>query len=176
MSGQSDREKLAQLARQKEETRLEAERNARRPLRAAAVLPEADADLSRTADLLAYFGREFEEYELRTTARHRVAVDRGGPARRSGLTPDGVDYATLTISECGVRTHSYRGRITLLQARYRHGQYELLHGADRETFECLESLQARLAELLVGFDDETLEGVFAYIRSIHPRPFDKGER
>lgn len=167
---------MAQLARQKEEARLDAERHARRPLRAAAVMPEAATDLSRTADLLAYFGREFEEYELRTAARHRVAVDRGGPSRQSGLSPDGVDYATLTISECGARTHSYRGRITLLQARSRHGQYELLHGADKETFGSLEALRARLAELLASFDDEILEGVFAYIRSIHPRPFDKGER
>jgi len=175
VSGRSALEQLALEARQREEARLDAERLARRRPAEGVAAPEADADLSRTADVLAYFSREFEEYELPTAARHRVAVDRAGPARRWGLAPDGIDYATLSISERSRRTNGYRGRITLLQARHRHGRYELLHGAEKETFACLEGLRARLAELLTGFDDGALEGVFAYIRSIHPHPFAKGE-
>src|SRR6266511_2729912 len=81
VTGQADREKLMQLSKEREEALLDAEQDARR--RAAA--EETDTDLTRTAEVLAHFVREFEEYELRTGARHRVAVDRSGPSRQSGL-------------------------------------------------------------------------------------------
>jgi hypothetical protein len=152
-----------QLSREREAARLDAEQNARRPAEEAG----NDADLSRTADVLAYFVREFEEYELRTVARHRVTVDRGGPARQSGLPADGVDYATLSIRERSGRTNGYRGDITLLQARYRHGSYELLHGTEKENFVNLVGLRARLVEFLAGIDDEALTRIFTYIRRIH---------
>jgi hypothetical protein len=162
--GQTDREKLMQSSRDREDARLDAEQNAHRPPAEAG----DDADLSRTADLLAYLVREFEEYELRTVARHIVTVDRGGPARQSGLPADGVDYATLSIRERSGRTNGYRGSITLLQARHRHGRYELLHGTEKESFVEIASLRARLAEFLAGVNDEALTGVFAYVRSIYP--------
>jgi hypothetical protein len=161
--GQTDREKLMQASRQQADARLDAEQNARRPEVAAG----DDADRLRTAEVLAYFVREFEEYELRTVARHKVTVDRGSPARQSGLPADAVDYATLSIRERSGRTNGYRGGITLLQARYRHGRYELLHGTESESFVDMASLRARLAEFLAGVNDEALTGVFAYLRSIH---------
>src|SRR5947209_417937 len=108
-----------QLSRQREDARLDAERDARQ--RPADAADEDEADLRKTGDVVAFCVREFEEYELRTGGRHRVAVDRGGPSRRSGLLADGVDYATLSISERSGRTNGYRGGITLLQARHRHG-------------------------------------------------------
>jgi hypothetical protein len=164
LSSLSAREKLMQLSRQREEARRDAERDARR----RPVPDEDEDDLCKTGDVFAYCVREFEEYELRTGARHRVAVDRGGPSRRSGLPADGVDYATLSISERSARTNGYRGDITLLQARHRHGVYELLYEAGKETFASLGDLRARLVEILVGLDDEALAGVFAYIRGVHP--------
>lgn len=166
MSGQADREKLAQLTRQKEESRLEAQEHSRRQQGGTF---EGDVDLSRTADVLAYFGREFEEYELRTAGRHKVTVDRGGPSRQSGLAADGVDYATLSISERSGLTNGYTGSITLLQARHHSGHYELLFGTSKETFASMDGLRARLVELIAGLDDAALAPVFAYIRSIHPR-------
>jgi len=165
VTGQADREKLMQLSKEREEALLDEEQDARRRPAAA---EETDTDLTRTAEVLAHFVREFEEYELRTGARHRVAVDRSGPSRQSGLPADGVDYATLSISERSGRTNGYRGGITLLQARHRHGCYELLHGTAKETFASVHGLRARLVEFLAGLDDKALAEVFAYIRSIHP--------
>jgi hypothetical protein len=167
----TDRERLTQLAQEKEQARQRAEleakqRHADHERQQAEILAK---DQKATEELFQFCKVQFEGFKLVPTG-HEISVSKAPSSRIFGVEADGVEYAAFNVSHWGEETGDFQGLIPLLLARFRTPQYQVVDiDGKRMSFSSVDEVKCKLVEMISDMDREFMKRLFRKVRDLLAR-------